>query len=41
MTVIWLTSGASSGFGRELALAAFARGAVVIAATRGKERLDQ
>jgi NAD(P)-dependent dehydrogenase (short-subunit alcohol dehydrogenase family) len=41
MTATWLISGASSGFGRELALEAASHGAMVIAAARRKERLDQ
>jgi NAD(P)-dependent dehydrogenase (short-subunit alcohol dehydrogenase family) len=37
---VWFITGASSGFGRELALAALERGDAVVAAARGADPLD-
>lgn len=40
MTRVWLITGCSSGFGREVAIAAARNGDTVIAASRSPEKLE-
>ena len=40
MAKVWLITGASTGFGKELALVALARGDKVIATSRSTDRLE-